>query len=257
MLRSNVWFLRFSLLVVGLIATTAVPQAEAGLCQGVAIPAYFYPGSLWTKAVSAAARTSIMIMNPNSGVGVSKDPQYASTVKAAQGAGVKVLGYVHTSYGDRALDTVKGEISLYKQWYRVDGIFLDETSSDSADLTYYKKLAKYIRARKGGYVMLNPGVVPHKGYVKLADTTIVFEGGFSSYLGWVAPSWFYNYPANKFTHLVHTTGTADQMEQALKLSATRNAGLIYVTDDQLANPWDTLPSYWPSLLDQITGNCRP
>jgi hypothetical protein len=29
-----------------------------------------------------------------------------------------------------------------------------------------------------------------------------------------------------------------------ELSALRNAGYLYVTDDVLPNPWDSLPPYW-------------
>lgn len=123
----------------------AMPRADAGLCQGLAIPAYFYPGQLWTTAVTAAPRTAITIMNPDSGAGTSKDSQYVTAVTAARAAGVKVLGCVYTSYGDRPLEAAKGEIDLYKSWYGADGIFLDETSSGIADFPYYKNLARYIR----------------------------------------------------------------------------------------------------------------
>ena len=248
-----------------LLATTlfgfhAVPPTHAGLCQSIAIPAYFYPGPLWTTARLGAPRIGTMIMNPASGVGSQPDANYVAAVKAAQVAGIKVLGYVATAYGNVALRPLAGilaEIDLYKQWYAVDGIFLDETASALADLPYYRAIARHIRSASGGFVMLNPGVFPDQGYVKLADTTVVFENTYASYTAaWTAPTWLYKYPAGKFTHLVHATPGTTAMADALRLSAARNAGNIYVTDDVLPNPWDTLPGYWAALLAAMTANCR-
>ena len=31
----------------------------------------------------------------------------------------------------------------------------------------------------------------------------------------------------------------------------RNAGQVYITDDVMVNPWDTLPSYWDAQVDRI------
>lgn len=232
------------------------PQAEAGLCPGISIPAYFYPGSLWTTSIASAPRTAIMIMNPASGPGHSRDPNYVSVVKGAQVKGIKILGYVYTNYGTRPMNEVKGEIDLYKLWYGVNGIFLDETNSGIAKIAYYKIIADYIRAKKGGFVMLNPGIIPNQEYIKIADTTVIFEEAFAVYQSWIPPSWVFNYPAEKFTHLVHTTTTSAQMAKAVALSISKNAGSLYITNDKMDNPWDSLPTYWQTELNTITVYCR-
>ncbi len=235
--------------------SVAPATGAAGLCQGIAIPAYFYPGTLWSKATASAPRTSIIIMNPDSGPSMIKDANYASAVASAQAAGIKVLGYVYTNYGKRPALDVRNDIYLYKSWYGVDGIFLDETSSDAALLSYYKSIATYIRAGKGGFVMLNPGVEPAEGYVKLADTTIVFEDSYADYVQWAPPAWMYKYPAAKLTHLVYNAVDTVQMTNAINLSRSRNAGMIYITNDVFDNPWDTLPTYWTSELSAMTAKC--
>lgn len=198
-----------------------------------------------------------MIMNPDSGPGASQDANYASAAASAQQAGIAVLGYVSTSYGARPVLEVENDINTYKSWYGVDGIFLDEVHSDAAWLPYYTTLAACIRAGQGGFVMLNPGMAPAEGYVKLADTTIVFEDSYAVYKGWKPPSWMYKYPAGKFTHLVHTAINATQLTRAIALSRSRNAGMIYITNDILANPWDSLPSYWATELSALTAKCFP
>jgi hypothetical protein len=52
--------------------------------------------------------------------------------------------------------------------------------------------------------------------------------------------------------LVLGTSEADML-QAVAWSKQRNAGWVYVTNDDLPNPWDTLPSdpYWSNELNAI------
>lgn len=162
------------------------PKAEAGLCQSISIPAYFYPGTYWTQATAAASRVGVMVMNPNSGPGTAINSDYVNAVKNAQAAGIKVIGYVPTNYGNRNAIAVKAEIDQYKTWYAVDGIFLDEVATSSNELTYYTDITNYIRSREGTLVMLNPGTVPVENYIKLADITIIFEDTYSNYQNWQA-----------------------------------------------------------------------
>ncbi len=250
------------IMVLGLMAVcvslgviNSAPKAEAGLCQSISIPAYFYPGTYWTEATATAPKVGVMIMNPNSGPDTASNSDYVSAVKNAQAAGIKVIGYVHTSYGNRSAMAVKTEIDQYKTWYAVDGIFLDEVATSTDYLTYYTDITNYIRSREGTLVMLNPGNVPAEHYIKLGDITIVFEDTYSNYQNWQAPAWLFNYPANKFAHLVHSTSDTTQMNNAIELAVERNAGTIYVTDDVLPNPWDTLPTYWTNESTAITTKC--
>jgi hypothetical protein len=41
------------------------------------------------------------------------------------------------------------------------------------------------------------------------------------------------------------------MTNYINLAASRNAGWIYVTDDTLPNPWDTLPAFWTNEVNYI------
>jgi hypothetical protein len=230
--------------------------AKAQLCQKMFIPAYFYPGSLWTQAISGAPIVDVMIMNPASGPGTSQNSDYVTAVNNAEAAGIKVIGYVHTSYGARPMSEVLSEVDLYKQWYGVSGIFLDEVSSSAANLPYYQNVSDYIRSTNGTYVALNPGTVPDQGYISIGDTTVIFEGTYNTYKTWTPPSWVFSYPASKFTHLVYATSSSKNMKDAiLTKSKNRNAGYVYVTNDVLPNPWDTLPSYWSTELSYINQGC--
>ncbi|MGB8703261.1 MAG: spherulation-specific family 4 protein [Thermosynechococcaceae cyanobacterium] len=239
------------------IGSTTLP-AKAGLCQSLSIPAYFFPGgspNYWTEAIASAPQVDVMIMNPNSGPGGALDPSYVTAVANAQAVGIKVLGYVPTSYGNRAASLVKSDINLYRNWYKVDGIFFDETASVANKISYYKSLAQYVRSGRGNFVMLNPGIFPDQGYMKIADRVIVFENTYSAYVrSWTPPTWLYNYPAQRFVHLVHATSAA-QLGNAVTLSTQRNASSVFITNDVLPNPWDTLPSYWNKALSTLKQKC--
>lgn len=244
-----------SLMVAGSFWFTKASPARAASCQKMFIPAYFYPGPLWDQATAAASTVGTMVMNPASGPGASLNSDYVAAVNKAQAAGIKVIGYVHTSYGSRDAAVVKSEIDAYKAWYGVSGIFLDEVSSDAALIPYYQDLAAHIRATPGTFVALNPGTIPDQGYMNVGDTVVVFEGNYDAYKTWSAPVWASQYPASKFVHLVYAASGTTRMKNAINWSRNRLAGNVYVTNDLLPNPWDTLPSYWSRELTQINKSC--
>ena len=41
------------------------------------------------------------------------------------------------------------------------------------------------------------------------------------------------------------------MTQAVDRAVTRRSGWVYVTDDVLPNPWDTLPPYWNAFVSRV------
>lgn len=52
-----------------------------------------------------------------------------------------------------------------------------------------------------------------------------------------------NYYPNAFVHIVHDAATMADTEAAIDLADARGAASVFVTDDQLANPYDTEPTY--------------
>jgi len=237
------------------VCVVETSHAAVGVCQRMTIPAYFAPGATWTKAISGGSSVGIMIMNPNSGPGTSRDTSYATYVNSTKAAGVKVLGYVHTSYGARAAGTVKAEVDQYKTWYGVTDIFFDETSGDAGQLSYYQGLANYVHTTPGSTVMLNPGTTPDERYMSVGDIVAIYEDNYTAYARWRAPSWVNNYPSSKIYNLVYGAPDATALANALALARSRNAGYVYVTNDVLPNPWDTLPSYFSSELTQLAQSC--
>ena|GEM_PF-6789564 len=215
-------------------------------CQRVIVPAYFYPGDIWDRAISTLSKGDIAIFNPASGAGKEVNKDYSEMIRKAKRKDLDLLGYVYVDYNKRDIDSVKAEIDNYFDWYGVSSIFLDGVSSDKDDIVYYSDLYSYIRSR-GGRTVLNPGTIPDEEYMAAADQVIVTEGKYADYPKREFPEWISRYPSDKFAHLIYET-PKESLSQAISSAKSRNAGYIYITDDGGSNAWDTLPTYWQEEL---------
>jgi len=253
--------LRSLAVVAGVVVSVSAAWAAP---QSVAIPAYFYPvfpDPLWAQMENSVPTVSFAIMNPASGPGAAPDLNYVSQIAATRAAGVKILGYVTSSYATQPLASVKAEIDNYYAWYSVDGIFIDETDNNCVTQPYYAELDTYTKAKGGlGMTVINPGTVAPECFVTAADVILNFEGSYMQYLAWSPLGWEASYDASHFWHLVYATDEVD-MPDAVMRSQAYNAGYVYVTPDMLLpNPWDSLPGepYWSTELayvQPIDGAC--
>lgn len=229
---------------------------SASGCQSTFVPAYFYSSSIWEQAIDTTPAPTVMLLNVDSGVGTAPLSHFQALVKQAQAKGITVLGYSSTEYGARSISSVESEISDYKSWYGVNGIFLDLTQGTSAEFSYYQTLANYVRsAISGGIVWLNPGSYPDPSFVSIANVVMVFEGSYSAYASDQVPSWIRHYSPAKFANVVHDTPQSDFVS-AVKLSRQRRAGHLFVTDlSASGNPYGALPSYWSQEASTVSAGC--
>ena len=230
---------------------------EAGpACQEALVPAYFYPGPTWTRAIDSQPVPGVMILDvTSSGAGSSPDRNYQETVKRAQAAGIKVLGYSNTDYTRRPAAAIDLDVRHYRSWYGVTDIFLDEVSSDRDAVPYYRQLASYIHGMdRGSTVMLNPGLYPDRRYMSIGDIVMVYENTYASFVRLQVPRWAGQYPASKFAYAIYATPGA-QLATALRLSERRNAGYVYVTGSSGSNPYGSLPAYWPREDAALAAQC--
>lgn len=227
------------LLAVVVVATVVLTNRGPNGVGRAIIPAYLPPPELEQLAKHDGAG-SLLIVNPDSGPGAAADPAYEHAIAAARDAHWRVLGYVATGYGTRESGTVTDEAARYAAWYDVDGIFLDETSHAAEQLPYYRAL----RERIPGLVVINPGVIPARGYIATADVIVTYEGPYRGRVA--APAWL---PPDRTAQLVYDTPRRD----ALSLVKRTPAGFLYVTSRALPNPWSSLPPYLDEELDALTG----
>jgi hypothetical protein len=260
--RLGKWVLAMALIGAALVPAGA--RAAWGTTnQHQLVPAYFYPDwwnatNHWYRmcdAMNVTGGASTAVMNPNSGPGAAANPDYAQTLARCHARGQRVVGYVHTSYGARPLASVRADIDLHYSFYpSIDGIFIDEMSTDPATRSYYQSIYAYVRRKPGArQVVGNPGVAASTAWqlnTPVADVVIVFEGTAAQYLGWTPPGWVRNRVASQISNLVYSTPNDATMRQVCARSKTLNAGSMYVTDDALPNPWDTLPAqpYWTGSI---------
>lgn len=240
-------------------ASRATPAPAPAACPRIVVPAYFKQATAasdWLETIAAAPQVEFIILNPNSGVGEAIDPGLKTYVELAQAAGIKVLGYVYTNLAKRDVEDVIDEVHTYEAWYEVDGIHIDGAQDDPEYLPYYRQLAAAIRAAgpgdTNGIVWLNPGFVPHEDFMEIVDIVETYEWFYDRYPATEFPDWIYDYPAARFAHVVyHTPSDEATLQSVLDLARQRNAGYIYITDRDISELYQTLPSYWESKLDRL------
>ncbi|MGC0420166.1 spherulation-specific family 4 protein [Embleya sp. AB8] len=272
-------------LTVGASSATAVPGP--GIGQKIAVPAYIHPGvhpEDWTTLGNAATKADVVIANVYNGPTEDRVDTFAARFAAAHAAGSKVIGYVDTGYlgtssehlaartGDSGIAAWRAQIERdIDTWYRlygsdIGGIFFDQvqnvcgTAGDpEAYVSVYRELNEYAKKyHPGAYTIDNPGAPTDQCYVTAADTLATFEGTRNTYLGldttdeakkYHPAPWEATVDPEKIYHLVYATAE-NQVPEVLAKSKERNAGYVYVTDDVMPNPWDTLPhgTYWTTEL---------
>lgn len=240
-----------------MVASGAGPPAVARVARcpfpvpfamGAVVPAYVPSSSpVWRVLTRSPRGVATVIINPQNGPDGARRPALAARVDALRRAGITTLGYIATNFGRRRAALVEADMRRYRRWYGVDGYFLDEASTERADLPYYRLLR---RAADRRTVMLNPGAVPDPGYLSAADQIVTFEGTAAAYRDARFPPWTANQPPSRFVHVVYSTPAA-QRKTVLALARARNAGLVFITDAGAPNPYDRLPPYFAAERDEL------
>lgn len=205
--------------------------------QGLLIPAYIYPTLAgWTQYVQGAPSTQIMVANVNSGPDTAVNSDYATGIALARSSHIQVVGYVHTSYGARALADVEADIDKWYSFYTIDGIFIDEVQGDVAHLSYYRSLFNYTKAKnpQRSTVVINPGVVPIEDYAYVSDSIVLFENTYTGFqTNWVtvtSTTWLKNYKPNHFCAIVHGIPDATSETEVVTAIKASGIGYMFITD---------------------------
>jgi hypothetical protein len=218
--------------------------------QEIGVPAYFED---WSGMLADTPPANLIVLDPNDGPGTG----YTSQVAAAHAKGARVIGYVLTGAASRASTTVKADIDQYYSLYpTLDGIFLDEATSDCTHAqSYYQPIHDYIKAsHPNATVVINPGTNVPSCYLNVADIVVTFESSFAEYQNaWTTENREWETPANaaRVWHIVHTASSS-QWSTALQLSRARNAGYVFVTSfTETQNTYGALPPYFHSEADSV------
>ena len=196
-----------------------------------------------TAAVAHPTVHVVAIVNPSDGPGSSKNSGYTTGIAALQAAGIKVIGYVATGYGSHSIASMEAEMDTWKSFYpTVQGIFFDEQSNSTGDVAHYQTLSQYAKSIGLGYTVGNPGTGRPRRLRRRGryDANLESDGVPPLSICRVSA-----YPPSNFGVIPYAVSS---MNTTFVQQARQYAAYIYLTNDDLPNPWDSLPSYFAQLL---------
>lgn len=231
---------------------------------GALIPAYFSPTSAnFTTIINQKnAHPNVpiaVVLNPTgTGVGTAAQSAYTTLMDNLRAAGIIVLGYVYTNFGEEAESVVQAEIGKWWDFYntgttastrRVHGVYFAAMSNQTAKQSYYSNLHTYARITRGFATTAgSAGTTVPIAFLgsTCADTIIVYEG-----VGVPLPQNYSGYDtlANNNIGLIPYGIGSINYEWLRQISAF--AGWLYMTSDSGINPFDSLPSYFSTLINEL------
>lgn len=227
------------------------PPPSSSADAGVMVPLYIYPGSAWNPVIQAKTAHPnvqiIAIVNPADGPGSGIDSNYTAWIRNLKTAGVVVLGYVPTTYGARSLGDCEADVNRWKSYYDVAGIFFDEMSNVRGYENYYSTLNNYSKSLGMTFTVGNPGVDTRSSFIGTVDNIVIYESpGMPS--SSALAGWHTSYDPANFSILPFGVG---ELNASSVTTASQYVKYIYVTNDVLPNPWDSLPPYFSSLVSLL------
>jgi hypothetical protein len=209
------------------------------------VPAYWTPDSQWQRIIADAPTVGMIIFNPASGPGTATVPAYPPVIAQAQAAGIRVLGYVSTQYGQRAEADIDADVNGYYDLYSPSGIYFAEGPMENDCDTLqplYQRITSLARSRSSSaYVAIGTHFCPT--FITFSDLMVEFAETYSMYQAYASPSWMPAGSPERFCHFVSEVPEADAsavLSRAIRLGA----GWVFATDGMAPNPWSALPSYY-------------
>ena len=234
--------------------TMSAPAPAPAARTGSIVPLYSLPSDpAWAALIAAkkahASVPVIAVINPNSGPGTAARSDYMAGVGRLTGAGVKVAGYVATGYGKRAVAEVKADIDRWRNLYpEAKAIFFDEMANNPGLESHYSSLTSYAKGKGIDYTIGNPGVDSKPSYVGTVDTILIVESAGLPSADKLA-GWHESHPREAFGIIPHSVPSLDAGFVAM---AKSHVAYIFVQNDVMPNPWDTLPPYFDALLAALS-----
>ncbi len=223
---------------------------------GLIIPLYTYPTSTtWTKVASVKSTypsvPMLVIINPSDGPGTSQDSNYVNGIQKLQSVGITVLGYVSTGYAQKSLSEVSSDINSYATFYpSMNGIFFDEMSTLISAVIYYQDACEYAISNGFIYTIGNPGAKTSTSYISTVNNLVIYE---SKGLPSLTSLRYLGYDKSHFSVIAYGVSTLDK---SYVKSLTSYVQYMYITNDNLPNPYDSLPPYFNELAGTLDTDCN-
>ena len=258
-----------SALLLAINSSTLATANAATSANTLLVPLYSWPvkyvngvrylsdswQGLYNIAISNPNLKIMIILNPDNGnfglgTGLLTQDQMASAqanpdilwaTQRMQSKGILAIGYVYTDYATRDPEICKQRIDLYDRLYSTVGINFDEMSNVVGNEGYYATLTAHTKNTGLTHAVGNAGTSVPESYVGTVDTILVYESaGLPSISTLTSRTFNGKYDMNKFGAIPHSVSkyNTSWIDQAQGI-----VGYIYVTNDIMPNPWDTLSKY--------------
>lgn len=238
--------------------------------MGVLIPLFVYPEEdSWRDLINAKLNhpeiEMIAIVNQSNGHFTAIDPNYQSYIPMLTEVGIKVIGYVSTQYGARAIEEVKADMNYWKAFYQsggVQGFFFDETSKHGTEVAYYKELTAYADSIGLGLTVLNGGttVSAEYFYQNVADIIVTYEESYNHWQQYFRTGYIGSNQPDADTDIalmMHSVSTVEMMQEVVAQSQQDGFGYLYITPDGSdGDPWDSIANYMDQEVQELLAHNR-
>ncbi|GIL92364.1 hypothetical protein Vretifemale_19886 [Volvox reticuliferus] len=254
-------------------AAQTCPREPPGM--GVLIPWYIGPWdtAAYNKLASYGPRCGIyaIVVGDSSGPPTHDFPLYTTGFSTLYNSGIQLYGYVHTmsnvaAHQARPQADVIAEINSWFDNFGslLLGIFFDEVDGATVNVdpsTYYGALAMAVHNRSAqAFVVFNPGSKISCSLAQLSDIYVRFESYASVWATEYAAGATCDCPrVSSCALLIHGQSAVvsppgdirTNLTQLVNQAAGRKFSYMYVTNDVMPNPWDTLASYFGTFMDIV------
>jgi hypothetical protein len=257
------------LFVVAATALAAAPAHSLASAQeeaptGLIVPLFWYnPAQAAELSQAKLAHPSvsiIAIINQYGGPGNAYNSTVAAGVGEMESAGILVFGYVASSWGEGNISLMEAQMREFKNWYKVDGIYLDQMANwefNSASVylpTYYALLREYANSIGIPEVAGNSGADVPYYFIGSLSTIGIYENSGVPPLSMlrgtlVEPGWHAGYDKTNFWFVAYNVTSPDP---SYVLSASDYVSYLYLTNETRADGYARLPPYFDSLVSTLS-----
>lgn len=211
----------------------------------------------------------IAVLNPAGGPGGAYNQNYTSEVKQMQLANITVLGYVPTTWGTRPIANVESDISKFREWYNVNGIYLDQMPNWEKDgpqgqwyyngtggtylPSYFSNITSYVKSLGMTEDFGNSGADIPQNLLGTVSIVGIFENGFiPAYFGWPSltgiSAWHLSRDKTNFAFFAYNVPS---LNQYYVVGASDYVSYLYLTNGKLNAPYASVSSYLDGLVSTL------
>lgn len=195
----------------------------------------------------------LVVANPDDGPGTSENASYGAGLTQLESAGITVIGYVPTDWGNASVQTVESGISNFYNWYHPDGIYLDqmynlEYSTDGTFIpTFYSTLTTYIKSLGMTEIFGNSGTDVPYYLIGTVSTIGFFENSYEPPLS-IIGHWNGTYAKSNFAFFAYDVASLNPYYIA---AASDDVAYLFLTSNEHPHPYNSLPSYFGQLVSDL------